>query len=219
MVSAAAERFPDGESDAADPEDIADRRLRRGARSRKAVTRHAVDIASAEGLYGLSFGRLADDLGISKAGIQTLFRTKEQLQLATVDEALTVFVDAVIRPAAPEPAGAARLRAVVERWLAYASEPLLPGGCFWSANLAEFDSRPGAVRDALAQQHRNWLAVLAAELRTAVASGEIAPLDPDLAAFQLAAVLTATNIALRLDDPDAVGRARRALDTLLAPPR
>ncbi|WP_067535341.1 TetR/AcrR family transcriptional regulator [Nocardia crassostreae] len=210
MVSSAAEPV--------DPEDIADRRLRRGARSRKAVTRRAVDIASAEGLYGLSFGRLADELGISKAGIQTLFRTKEQLQLATVDEARTVFIDAVIRPASPAAAGAARVRTLVEHWLRYAGEPLLPGGCFWSANLAEFDSRPGVIRDALAQQHRDWVAVLAAELRTAVDGGEIAPLDPDLAAFQLAAVLTATNTALRLDDTDAESRVHRILGTLLTAP-
>ncbi|WP_067824169.1 TetR/AcrR family transcriptional regulator [Nocardia inohanensis] len=195
-----------------------DRRLLRGARSRKAVTRHAVDIASSEGLYGLSFGRLAEDLSISKAGIQTLFRTKEQLQLATLEEARVVFVDAVIRPALTAAAGTDRLRALLDRWIDYAAAPLLPGGCFWSANLAEFDSRPGPVRDALRENRQQWLALLADQLMTAVHNGEIAPLDPDLVAFQIDAFLNATNIALRLGDPDSVSRVRRLLDGLLAPP-
>lgn len=197
--------------------EISDRRLLRGARSRRTVTRHAVDIASLDGLDGLSFGRLADDLGLSKAGIQTLFRTKEKLQLATVAAAGAIFADRVIEPAAAAARGAARLRALVDNWLAYATEPVFPGGCFWSANLPEFDSRPGPVRDALAQQHRDWLALLARAAGAAVTAGDLRDTDPELLAFQLAAVLTAANTALRLDDSHGVDTARRVLDGLLAP--
>lgn len=196
---------------------IADRRLLRGARSRRVVTRHAVDIASVDGLGGLSFGRLAQDLGLSKAGIQTLFRTKEDLQLATVEAAREVFVDAVVRPGLSEPEGAARVRALVERWIDYAAEPLFPGGCFWSATLPEFDSRPGPVRDALLRQQAAWVRGLAAEFRCAADVGEIAVTDPEFAAFQMSAVLTAANIALRLGDDGGVTMARRVLDGLLAP--
>ncbi|WP_067687562.1 TetR/AcrR family transcriptional regulator [Nocardia jejuensis] len=212
MDSSAAAHTSDGDAESPDG------RLRRGARSRKSVTRRAVDIASAEGLYGLSFGRLADELDLSKAGIQTLFRTKEQLQLATVEEAGLVFLDAVLRPGFEAPAGAARVRSLVEHWLAYAAEPLLPGGCFWTANLADFDSRPGPVRDALARQRQEWVAVLARELRTAVEQHEIADLDPDLAAFQIDAVLNAANISLRLGNPGSVPMVQRVVDGLLAPP-
>ncbi|MFI6868908.1 TetR/AcrR family transcriptional regulator [Nocardia sp. NPDC050406] len=196
-----------------------DGRLSRGARSRKAITRRAVDIASLDGLDGISFGRLADELGISKAGIQTLFRTKERLQLATVDEALAVFLAAVIVPASSVPEGAQRIRALVEHWLEYAAAPLLPGGCFWAANLPDFDSRPGPVRDALADQRRAWLAVLERELTVAVEQGEIAPLDTELGAFQIYAVLNAANIALRLGDTESVSMVHRLVDTLLTPPR
>lgn len=196
---------------------IVDRRLLRGARSRRAVTRHAVDIASVDGLGGLSFGRLAQDLSLSKAGIQTLFRTKEDLQLATVETAREVFVDAVVRPGLNEPEGAARVRALVERWIDYAAEPLFPGGCFWSATLPEFDSRPGPVRDALLRQQTAWVQSLATEFRRAVDVGEIAATDPEFAAFQTNAVLTAANIALRLGDDGGVTMARRVLDSLLAP--
>ncbi|GAA0256823.1 TetR/AcrR family transcriptional regulator [Actinomadura nitritigenes] len=196
----------------------ADGRLLRGARTRRAVTRHAVDVASAEGLNGLSLGRLATDLRMSKSGIQTLFRTKENLHLATVDAARELFVDAVVRPAQAAPPGAARLRALVANWIDYAEKPLFTGGCFWAANLPDFDGRPGPVRDALARQHRDWLSLLAAEYRRAAAAGEIAPLDADLAAFQTDAVLTAANTALRLDEPGATAKARRAIDGLLARP-
>jgi len=82
-----------------------DRRLLRGAQSRQAIVRHAVDVASLEGLDGLSFGRLATDLGVSKGGIQTLFGTKENLQVAVIECAREEFGEAVTRPAGAQPPG------------------------------------------------------------------------------------------------------------------
>ncbi|WP_063002250.1 TetR/AcrR family transcriptional regulator [Nocardia mikamii] len=199
--------------------DSTDQRLRRGERSRRAVTRRSVDIASVDGLDGLSFGRLAEDLGVSKAGIQTLFRTKEALQLATVDAARDVFLDVVVRPARDVPAGAARLRALIDGWIEYAERPVFPGGCFWGANLPIFDSRPGPVRDALREQQRAWVAVLANQFRRAVDAGEIAEMEPETAAFEIAAVLNALNLALRLGDDAGVAMARRSVDRLLRSPR
>lgn len=198
-------------------EETTDRRLLRGAQSRRTVTRRAVDIASLDGLDGLSFGRLAEDLGISKAGIQTLFRTKEGLQLATAEAAREVFVDAVVRPALQFPVGVARLRALIERWIDYAVRPLFPGGCFWGANLPEFDSRPGPVRDMLQQQQHAWHATLATQFRHAVARGEIAEIDSESAAFHVCALLNAVNLAVRLGDDDRVAMARQVIDGLLAP--
>jgi AcrR family transcriptional regulator len=196
---------------------VTDQRLLRGARARRTIARHAVDVASLEGLNGLSLGRLATDLGLSKSGVQTLFKTKENLQLAAVESASEQFTDAVYRPAQAAPKGVARLHALIERWIVYAETPLFAGGCFWAANLADFDSRPGKVRDALFRQHQDWLSHIAGELRDAVGAGEIADLDVDLAAFQIDAVLVAANTALRLGDTDAVGKVRRVLEGLLAP--
>lgn len=196
---------------------ISDRRLLRGARSRSAVTRHAVDIASLDGLDGLSFGRLAKDLGISKAGIQTLFHTKESLQLATAETAREVFADAVTRPALQAPEGTARLRALIQRWIDYAAQPLFPGGCFWSANLPEFDSRPGTIRDTLLQQQHQWLQIITQQLERAVVAGQIADIDIDVAVFQINAVLNAANIALRLGDTDSVRKVHRVIDQILSP--
>ncbi|WP_200871957.1 TetR/AcrR family transcriptional regulator [Actinomadura welshii] len=195
---------------------VTDGRLVRGARTRRTIARHAVDVASLEGLNGLSLGRLAGDLGLSKSGIQTLFRTKENLQLAAVESAREQFADAVVGPALAASPGVTRLRALIERWIVYAETPLFTGGCFWAANLPEFDSRPGPVRDALFRQHGEWLSVLAGELRQAADACEIADLDADLAAFQIDAVLMSANTALRVGDAGAMTKVRRVIDGLLA---
>ena len=199
------------------PDPNSDRRRQRGARSRQIITRHAVDIASLDGLGALSFGRLADDLDFSKAGIQTLFGTKQSLQLSTVETARKVFIDAVICPAHDVPQGVPRLHALLEHWIAYVAQPLFPGGCFWNANLPEFDSRPGPVHDALVEQRRNWLDVLARQLEHAATGCPIPEADIDLTVFQLDAALNATNTALRLDESDSIEKLRRVIDGLLPP--
>ncbi|MEU8137585.1 TetR/AcrR family transcriptional regulator [Streptodolium elevatio] len=207
------------------PRATTDQRLLRGARARWTIARHGADVASAEGLSGLSIGRLATDLGLSKSGVATLFGTKEQLQLAVVEAARKAYVDAVVRPALAHPAGAARLRALVDGWFGYAEQPLFPGGCFWAANLPDFDSRPGPVRDALRAQRGEWLTLLADQIRRAVddtaddapTTGAAGELDPELTAFHLDAVFVGTNTALRLGDPNALPRTRRIIENLLAP--
>ena len=152
---------------------------------------------------------------MSKGGIQTLFGTKQNLQVAVAQAAREAFEEAVTRPARTQPPGAARLRVLVGRWIAYAQEPLFPGGCFWAANLPVFDSQPGPVRDTLARQQRAWRGLIAAELRHAADTAEIAAFDADQVAFQMNAVLTATNTALRLGDDSAVDTARRIINGLL----
>ncbi|MDR8411678.1 TetR/AcrR family transcriptional regulator [Nonomuraea sp. 3-1Str] len=194
----------------------ADQRLARGARARRTITRHAVDVASVEGLSGLSFGRLAADLSLSKGGVATLFPTKEQLQIATAKTAGEVFLEAVVEPATAAPPGAARLRALVERWITYVEAPLFPGGCFWAANIPDFDSRPGPVRDTLARQRQAWLTLLAEQLSRAIAEGEITEVDTELTAFQIDAVLHAANIAMRLGESGAAHKVRRVIDELLS---
>lgn len=125
----------------------------------------------------------------------------------------------MIRSGVSKPSGTPRLRTLFERWIVYAETPLFPGGCFWAANLADFDSRPGPVRDTLVSHQREWRELIAAELRYAADAGEIADLDADLAAFQIDAVLIATNTAFRLGEEHAADRARRIIEGFLAPPR
>jgi AcrR family transcriptional regulator len=147
--------------------------------------------------------------------VQTLFKSKEALQLATVDYAREMFIDAVVRPAQSTPHGLARLRALLDHWIVYAETPLFRGGCFRVANLAAFDSHPGSVHDALLRDQQEWIGVIADELRHAVAAGEIAKVDVDLTAFQIDAVLCAANTALRFGDADATRKVRRSVAAML----
>ncbi|MEV0782522.1 hypothetical protein AB0I52_05945 [Streptomyces sp. NPDC050423] len=101
----------------------------------------------------------------------------------------------------------------------YAETPLFAGGCFRVANPAEFDSRPGPVHDALFHDQQEWREVIAAELRHALDSGEIAELDVELTVFQIDALLCAANTSLQAGDVGAVSKARRVIGGLLAAPR
>ncbi|MFE3054426.1 TetR/AcrR family transcriptional regulator [Nocardia sp. NPDC059239] len=196
-------------------QEISDQRRLKGARARATIARHAADVASVEGLTGLSLGRLAGDLGVSKSGVATLFGTKENLQLAAVQSAREVFIEHVVRPALSVDRGMPRLRAIIDHWFDYVGEPLLPGGCFRGASVPEFDSRPGPVRDALAADRDDWFAVLEKEIGRAQEQGYLAGLDPHAVAFQLDAVVAAANTAARMGDDTALPTARAIIDGLL----
>ncbi|MEV0294125.1 TetR/AcrR family transcriptional regulator [Nocardia sp. NPDC050710] len=203
------------ESSVASAPQVTDQRLVKGARARASIARHAADVASVEGLTGVSIGRLATDLGISKSGIATLFGSKEALQLAAVRAAREVFVEQIVAPSMSEPRGLTRLRAVVDRWFGHVLEPAFPGGCFRVSTLAEFDSRPGPVRDAIVTDHDEWLVFLAKEIRKAQDQGELGPGDPDALAFELDAVVSAANTARQLGADAKVATARAIADRLL----
>lgn len=192
-----------------------DQRLVKGARSRAAIARHAADVASVDGLTGVSLGRLASDLGISKSGIATLFKSKEALQLAAVRAGREVFVEQIITPALAVPRGLPRLRELVERWFAYITDPVFPGGCFRAAVLTEFDSRPGPVRDAVAADQEDWMRFLAAEIHKAQEAGDLTGRNAEALAFEIDAIVSAANTARQLGDDTRLGTARRILDDLL----
>lgn len=181
----------------------------KGERTRAAILDRAVDLASVEGLEGLTIGRLASDLGMSKSGLFRHFGSKLDLQLATVAAARDRFVAMVLEPASGAPDGGPRLRAMAERYLDYLYS--FPGGCFWGATASEYDDRPGPVRDAIAASLDAWMAEL---VRQATAAG-IA--DPDRYAFELYAVVMAANSRWRLSgDRRTFDLARAALARLEA---
>ncbi|WP_188830441.1 TetR/AcrR family transcriptional regulator [Nocardia camponoti] len=193
-----------------------DQRLAKGARARATIARRAAELASVDGLEGLSIGKLATDLGVSKSGIATLFGSKEALQLAAVQTGRDVFIERVIVPALGVPRGMERLRALMERWFAHIDESPFPGGCFREATLSEFSSRPGAVRDAIVADHDDWLAFLTGEVRKAQELGALVDTDADLLVFELDALFAAANIARQIDDSARVAAARKIVAKLLA---
>ena len=127
---------------------VPDGRRERGRRTRESILRAAVDIASVEGLEGLTIGRLASELSMSKSGLFAHFGSKEELQLATIGAARDTFVAEVVTPALSAPRGLPRLEALLERKLVYLRGEVFRGGCFFEAARVEYDSRPpGSVRD------------------------------------------------------------------------
>jgi AcrR family transcriptional regulator len=189
-----------------------DGRRLRGDRTRRAVAVRAAERASLEGLEKVSLGQMAADLGYSKSGIQGVFGTKQDLQLATVAAATDIFVERVVVPVLVEEAGLPRLRALIESWLSYVEDKVFPGGCFLAATIPEFDSQPGAVRDALARARRGWLDLLEQQIRQAQVHGEVdADVPADLLAFEVDALLTMANTACNLSDQPDVLKSVRAL--------
>src|SRR5262252_11090858 len=102
----------------------------RAATTRQEILRTSMDIASAEGLEGLSIGRLATELQMSKTGVFAHFGSKEQLQLAVVEAAKQVFIERVVQPALRQNRGLPRLRAMLESWIGYVENIVFRGGCF-----------------------------------------------------------------------------------------
>jgi AcrR family transcriptional regulator len=173
----------------------------------------AMDIASAEGLEGLSIGRLATELGMSKTGIFAHFGSKEELQLATVDAAKEVFVKEVVQPAVATARGVTRLRVMLDTWLGYVERGVFRGGCFFAAASAEFDSRPGRVRDQIADLTKSWLMAIENEIVFAQSAGQIqASVDAGQLAFELHAYVQEANWAFKLfSHKSAFRRARQAI--------
>jgi AcrR family transcriptional regulator len=185
----------------------------KGAQTREAILERAVDLASEEGLEGLTIGRLAGELELSKSGLFGHFGSKQDLQLATVEAAAARFVREVVEPILDVEPGAARLRALCEQYIAYLEREVFTGGCFWAAAAAEFDARPGPVRDAIEANSAAWRSGL--EREAAVAGVE----DPAQLAFELQSLAQGANFAYQLfGDREAFARARRAIDSRLPQP-
>ncbi|GAA2441544.1 TetR/AcrR family transcriptional regulator [Streptomyces macrosporus] len=189
-------------------------------RTRERIIERSVALASLEGLEGLTIGRLASDLGISKSGLLGHFGTKEALQIAALERAAVIFDREVWRPAADAAPGLARLRAVCTTWISYLERGVFPGGCLFVASTFEYDGRDGPVRDLLRRQFGAWRRRLVADVRVAAGRGELPPdTDPEQVVFELNGILMSLNHTIQLyGDTGAAARARRAVDRLLPPP-
>jgi len=191
--------------------------ITKGERTRNAILETAAALATEEGLEPLSIGRLAEATGMSKSGLFAHFGSKEELQLATVDHAASLFVAEVIDPARAAPKGVARVWALCDRMLDYAERQVFPGGCFFAATSFEFNNRPGAVRDRIQEMIGSWLSYLEHAVDQAQDAGE---LDPDMSAreiaFQLDAFAQAANAQFQLfRDERVFADARKAVQERL----
>jgi AcrR family transcriptional regulator len=190
---------------------------RKGIDTHGRILRRAVQLASVEGLEGLSVGRLAAALGLSKAGLFAHFGSKEALQLAVIEEARRIFEEKVVSVADDVPEGLPRLIALQRNWIDYLRAETFRGGCFFAAASAEFDGRPGPVRARIAAVAGRWRDLLEAEARTAQAQGHIdATSTPARLAFLLHAITSEANWAHQLlRDTESFDRARETSESCL----
>jgi AcrR family transcriptional regulator len=174
------------------------------------IVMRATEIASVDGLEGVTIGRLASELAMSKSGVLGHFGTKQALQLAAVREAIEDFETRVVEPALQAPPGVKRLIALCDNWFDFLTNTGLPGGCLLTAAAAEFDGRSGEVHDLVQESWDGWRHLFRTELAKT-------NLDVEQVLFELVALGPAVNQALQLHgDRAAPARAKRAARRALA---
>jgi len=190
----------------------------RGLRTREAILHRAVHLASVEGLEGLTVGRLAEELKMSKSGLFAHFGSKEGLQLATIETARQIFIDQITIPALKAPKGMPRLWSLIDSWLGHVEGKIYAGGCFFTAASFEFDDRRGLVRDRIAAIMREWMAALERAVFEAQKAGHLdTKTNSTLLAHEVQGIGLGAHWAHQLlDDPVAYSRARDAIRERLA---
>ena len=190
----------------------------RGERSREAILDAAAQVATVEGIDGLSIGRLAQAVGMSKSGLFGHFGSKEELQLATIDAATELFEQHVLAHAETATDGLGRLRLLTDGYLRYVEDDIFPGGCFFASVLSEMDTRPGPVRDRLVGFLTDWLGRLEAAIRQAQEEGSLAAgEEPVDLAFELESTLFFANAQYVVSGTrEPIERARRIVERRLA---
>ena len=195
--------------------------MTKGDETRTAVLGSAITLASTLGLEGLTIGKLAEHVGMSKSGLFAHFSSKENLQVAVLEEAIARFVALVVSPALKEPRGEPRVRALFEKWLAWSRAEFLPGGCIFVMASVELDDRPGPARDRLIASQKDWVDTMAHAARIAVEERHFrSDLDCEQLAHEMFSIAYGYHFLRRVLDPaESERRSRTAFERLLADAR
>lgn len=190
----------------------------KGKSSRTTILLTAAKLATTKGLAGLSIGDLAAEVGMSKSGLYAHFKSKEELELATIEMAAVIFDGEVLQPAMKADAGTERIKVLVDSFLSHLERRVFPGGCFFSAVAAELDTRPGLARDRVVEVLGNWLALLRQCILEAQDLEEIDPTaEVAQAVFEIEAMLLAANfLFVMMNDPIHLTQGRRGVENVLA---
>jgi AcrR family transcriptional regulator len=174
-------------------------------------------MASVDGIHGLTIGRLADSLGVSKSGLYAHFGSKEALQLETIETAKVIFEREVMLPASEVAEGLPQLESLVAAYFSYLERGVFPGGCFFAGLLAEEDAGDGPIHNVVAAYELEWIEGMSELVSTAQGLGHIAAgADPELVAFELYSCMTMTNFHYVLFKSDEVlNRGRRAMSNII----
>jgi AcrR family transcriptional regulator len=197
---------------------IGEPRASKGQISRAAILLAAAKLATTKGLIGLSIGDLAAAVGMSKSGLYAHFKSKEELELATIETAAAIFDSEVLQPVTRAPAGIARLKSLADSFLSHLERRVFPGGCFFAAAAAELDTHPGPARDRVVELLNSWISLLRQCILDAEGIGEIdCHAQVDQVVFEIQAMLLAANfLFVMTSDPMRLTQARRGVEDVLA---
>jgi AcrR family transcriptional regulator len=190
----------------------------KGQASRATILHAAAKLATTKGLHGLSIGDLAAEVGMSKSGLYAHFKSKEELELATIETAAAILDSEVLQPVTHARAGVARLKALSNSFLSHLERRVFPGGCFFAAVAAELDTHPGPTHDRILEVLNSWVSLLRQCILVAQTLGEIDPhAQVDQLVFEIQAMLLAANfLFVMTNDPLRLTQARRGVEDVLA---
>ena len=191
--------------------------VRKGDLTRAAILDVALDVASRDGLEGVTIGILADRLDMSKSGVFSHFGSRDELLIEVLKEYETRFLSDILKPALALPRGLERLRAILNNWF-YKLGQEAEHGCLYISGAVEYDDRPGIVRDELVGLMTAWEEQLRRAIRYCIDSGEFREDTPvDLMIFELYGLTLGFHQSVRLmKRSNGMDMVKQVLDRILS---
>lgn len=190
--------------------------MRKGELTRAAILNVALDLASREGLEGLTIGLLAEKMSMSKSGVFAHFGSREDLQIAVVKQYHDRFEQEVFYPSLQKPRGLPRLRAMFEQWVKRVSVELA-SGCIYISGAVEYDDRPGPIRDALIGIVKEWREALLKCVQQSIEAGDLkSSTDPLQVVYEMNALVLGLHHDTRfLKIPQSIERTQHSFERLI----
>jgi AcrR family transcriptional regulator len=191
--------------------------MRKGELTRAAILDVALQLASRQGLEGLTIGLLADKMKMSKSGVFAHFGSREDLQIEVVKLYHQRFEQEVFYPSIQDPRGLPRLRAMFARWINRVTVEIA-SGCIYISGAVEYDDRPGEIRDQLVAMVCTWQQALSRAVMQAIDAGQLrADVDPEQIVYEMYGLILALHHDARfLKKPGSVERAQFGFERLIA---
>jgi AcrR family transcriptional regulator len=190
--------------------------MRKGELTRAAILDVALDLASRDGLEGLTIGLLADKMNMSKSGVFAHFGSREDLQLEVLKLYHHRFEQEVFFPSVKEARGIQRLQAMFARWVKRVSVEVA-SGCIYISGAVEYDDRPGPIREELMAMVGAWQGALLRCVKQCIETGDLKECtDPQQLVYEMYGLILALHHDGRfLRIPGSLERAGKGFERLI----